>query len=115
VIVNRYIFTSLIPTLYVAHFHLVMGISALIWFWFAVVLFIWFPEKLFFGKNENKNNVPYVHFWITAGFVAYGVFFLQSLCGMAGFLDVIIKNTALPLCLIDLTDVQVLITDVRYL
>ena len=63
----------------VAHFHLVMGISALYGLFAGV--YHWFP-KMFQGRMMNKN-LGYVHFWITA-ICAYGVFFPMHFVGMAG-------------------------------
>ncbi|WP_047418936.1 cbb3-type cytochrome c oxidase subunit I [Cellulophaga sp. Hel_I_12] len=88
----------------VAHFHLVMGISALYGLFAGV--YHWFP-KLFFGRMMNKN-LGYVHFWITA-ICAYGVFFPMHFVGMAGVPRRYYQNTAFPM-FDDLTDVQVLIT-----
>ena len=53
----------------VAHFHLVMGISALYGFFAGV--YHWFPKM--FGRMMNKN-LGYIHFWVTA-ICAYGVFY----------------------------------------
>ena len=53
----------------VAHFHLVMGISALYGLFAGV--YHWYPRM--FGRMMNKT-LGYVHFWITA-ISAYGVFF----------------------------------------
>jgi cytochrome c oxidase subunit 1 len=88
----------------VAHFHLVMGISALYGFFAGV--YHWFP-KMFQGRMMNKN-LGYVHFWITA-VCAYGVFFPMHFVGMAGVPRRYYQNTAFPM-FDDLTDVQILIT-----
>ncbi len=88
----------------VAHFHLVMGISALYGLFAGV--YHWFP-KLFHGRMMNKN-LGYVHFWITA-VCAYGVFFPMHFVGMAGVPRRYYQNTAFPM-FDELTDVQVLIT-----
>ena len=62
----------------VAHFHLVMGISALYGLFAGV--YHWFPKM--FKRMMNKN-LGYVHFWVTA-VCAYGVFFPMHFIGMAG-------------------------------
>ncbi len=62
----------------VAHFHLVMGISALYGLFAGV--YHWFPKM--FGRMMNKN-MGYVHFWVTA-VCAYGVFFPMHFIGLAG-------------------------------
>ncbi|ETN94394.1 cytochrome c oxidase subunit 1 [Zhouia amylolytica] len=87
----------------VAHFHLVMGISA-IYGLFAGV-YHWFPKM--FGKMMNKN-LGYVHFWLTA-IAAYGVFFPMHFVGMAGLPRRYYQNTAFPM-FDDLTDIQVVMT-----
>ncbi|PCJ97936.1 MAG: cytochrome c oxidase subunit I [Flavobacteriaceae bacterium] len=88
----------------VAHFHLVMGISAL--YGLLAGIYHWFP-KMFEGKMMNKN-LGYVHFWITA-VCAYGVFFPMHFVGMAGVPRRYYENTAFPL-FDELTDVNILIT-----
>jgi cytochrome c oxidase subunit 1 len=50
----------------VAHFHLVMGISAL--YGMFAGIYHWFPRM--FGRMLNKN-LGYIHFWVTA-ICAYG-------------------------------------------
>ena len=87
----------------VAHFHLVMGISALYGLFAGV--YHWFPKM--FGKMMNKN-LGYVHFWITA-VCSYGVFFPMHFVGMAGVPRRYYENTAFPM-FDDLTDIQVLMT-----
>lgn len=87
----------------VAHFHLVMGISALYGLFAGV--YHWFPKM--FGKMMNKN-LGYIHFWITA-VGAYGVFFPMHFIGMAGLPRRYYTNTAFPY-FDDLADVNVLIT-----
>jgi cytochrome c oxidase subunit 1 len=87
----------------VAHFHLVMGISALYGFFAGV--YHWFPKL--FGRMMNKNQ-GYVHFWVTA-VCAYGVFFPMHFIGMAGLPRRYYTNTAFPL-FDELADVNVLIT-----
>jgi cytochrome c oxidase subunit I len=87
----------------IAHFHLVMGISA-IYGMFAGV-YHWFPKM--FGRMLNKN-LGYIHFWVTA-VCAYGVFFPMHFIGMAGLPRRYYSNTAFPL-FDDLANVNVLIT-----
>lgn len=88
----------------VAHFHLVMGISALYGLFAGV--YHWFP-KMFQGRMMNKN-LGYVHFWVTA-IGAYGIFFPMHFIGMAGLPRRYYTNTAFPY-FDDLTDVNVAIT-----
>ena len=87
----------------VAHFHLVMGISALYGLFPGV--YHWFPKM--FGRMMNKN-LGYVHFWVTA-VCAYGVFFPMHFIGMAGLPRRYYTNTAFPY-FDDLADINVLIT-----
>ena len=87
----------------IAHFHLVMGISAL--YGLFAGIYHWFPKM--FGKMLNKN-LGYIHFWVTV-VCAYGVFFPMHFVGMAGVPRRYYENTAFPM-FDDLTDVQVLIT-----
>jgi cytochrome c oxidase subunit 1 len=62
----------------VAHFHVVMGLSAVFGMFGGV--YHWFPKM--FGKMMN-TRLGYVHFWIT--FIgAYGVFFPMHFVGLAG-------------------------------
>jgi len=88
----------------VAHFHLVMGISALYGLFAGV--YHWFP-KMFEGKMMNKN-LGYVHFWVTA-IGAYGVFFPMHFIGMAGLPRRYYTNTAFPY-FDDLADINVVIS-----
>ncbi|WP_281846143.1 cytochrome c oxidase subunit I [Olleya namhaensis] len=87
----------------IAHFHLVMGISALYGFFAGV--YHWFPK--IFGRMLNKN-LGYVHFWVTA-VCAYGVFFPMHFIGMAGLPRRYYTNTNFPL-FDDLASVNVVIT-----
>ena len=87
----------------VAHFHLVMGISALYGFFAGV--YHWFPRM--FGRMMNKN-LGYLHFWVTA-ICAYGVFYPMHFIGMAGLPRRYYTNTNFPL-FDDLANVNVLIT-----
>ena len=87
----------------VAHFHLVMGISAL--YGMFAGIYHWYPKM--FGRMLNKN-LGYVHFWVTA-ICAYGVFFPMHFIGMAGLPRRYYTNTNFPL-FDDLQDVNVIIT-----
>ncbi len=87
----------------VAHFHLVMGISALYGLFAGV--YHWFPKM--YGKMMNKN-LGYVHFWVTA-VGAYGVFFPMHFIGMAGLPRRYYTNSNFPY-FDDLADTNVLIT-----
>ena len=87
----------------IAHFHLVMGISAL--YGMFAGIYHWFPKM--FGRMLNKN-LGYIHFWVTA-VCAYGVFFPMHFIGMAGLPRRYYTNTAFPL-FDDLQNVNVVIT-----
>ncbi|MBB1193599.1 cytochrome c oxidase subunit I [Flavobacterium sp. SOK18b] len=87
----------------VAHFHLVMGISAL--YGMFAGIYHWFPRM--FGRMLNKN-LGYIHFWVTA-ICAYGVFFPMHFIGLAGLPRRYYTNTNFPL-FDDLQNVNVLIT-----
>tara|TARA_R110000787_G_scaffold43892_2_gene107440 strand:- start:384 stop:2195 length:1812 start_codon:yes stop_codon:yes gene_type:complete len=88
----------------VAHFHLVMGISALYGLFAGV--YHWFP-KMFEGKMLNKK-LGYIHFWITA-IGAYGVFFPMHFIGMAGLPRRYYTNSNFPY-FDDLLNINVVIT-----
>ena len=75
----------------VAHFHLVMGISAL--FGMFAGVYHWFPKM--YGKMMSKD-LGYLHFWITA-ISAYGVFFPMHFIGLAGLPRRYYSNTAFPM------------------
>ena len=75
----------------VAHFHLVMGISAL--FGMFAGVYHWFPKM--YGRMMNKD-MGYLHFWITA-ISAYGVFFPMHFTGLAGLPRRYYSNTAFPM------------------
>jgi len=62
----------------VAHFHIVMGMSAV--FGMFAGVYHWFPKM--FGRMMNLR-LGYVHFWITI-VGAYGVFFPMHFVGIAG-------------------------------
>lgn len=87
----------------VAHFHLVMGISALYGLFAGV--YHWFPKM--FGKMMNKN-LGYVHFWVTV-IGSYGIFFPMHFIGMAGLPRRYYTNTAFPY-FDDLANINVVIT-----
>ena len=87
----------------VAHFHLVMGISALYGLFAGV--YHWFP--MLFNRMLNKN-LGYIHFWVTA-ICAYGVFFPMHFIGMAGLPRRYYTNTAFPY-FDDLANINVVIT-----
>jgi cytochrome c oxidase subunit 1 len=87
----------------VAHFHLVMGISAL--YGMFAGIYHWFPKL--YGRMLNKN-LGYIHFWVTA-ICAYGVFFPMHFIGMAGLPRRYYTNTNFPL-FDDLQNVNVVIT-----
>lgn len=62
----------------VAHFHIVMGLSAI--FGMFAGVYHWFPKM--FLRMMNKK-LGYLHFWVT--FIgAYGVFFPMHFLGMSG-------------------------------
>lgn len=87
----------------VAHFHIVMGLSAVLAMFAGV--YHWFPKL--FGKMMNKN-LGYVHFWLT--FIsAYGVFFPQHFQGLAGVPRRYYSYTEFPI-FSDFADLSVLIT-----
>jgi len=87
----------------IAHFHLVMGISAL--YGMFAGIYHWYPKM--FGRMMNKN-LGYIHFWITA-VCAYGVFFPMHFIGMAGLPRRYYSNSSFPL-FDDLTNTNVVIT-----
>ncbi|RYZ45568.1 MAG: cytochrome c oxidase subunit I, partial [Sphingobacteriales bacterium] len=87
----------------IAHFHLVMGISAL--YGMFAGIYHWYPKM--FGRMLNKN-MGYVHFWVTT-VCAYGVFFPMHFIGLAGLPRRYYTNTNFPL-FDDLQNVNVLIT-----
>ncbi len=87
----------------VAHFHLVMGISAL--YGMFAGIYHWFPKM--FGRMMNKN-LGYIHFWVTA-VCAYGVFLPMHFIGMAGLPRRYYTNSAFPM-FDDMVDVNIIIT-----
>lgn len=62
----------------VAHFHVVMGLSAV--FGMFAGVYHWFPKM--YGRMMN-NRLGYVHFWLTL-ISGYGVFFPMHFVGIAG-------------------------------
>jgi cytochrome c oxidase subunit 1 len=62
----------------VAHFHIVMGLSAI--FGMFAGVYHWFPKM--FGNMMN-TKLGYAHFWLTI-IGGYGVFFPMHFVGMAG-------------------------------
>jgi cytochrome c oxidase subunit 1 len=62
----------------VAHFHIVMGASAI--FGMFAGVYHWFPKM--FGRMMN-NKMGYAHFWLSIVAV-YGVFFPMHFLGLAG-------------------------------
>ena len=62
----------------VAHFHIVMGMSAVFGMFGGV--YHWFPKM--YGKMMN-TRLGYAHFWITI-VGAYGIFFPMHIVGIAG-------------------------------
>jgi len=87
----------------VAHFHLVMGVTAV--YGFLAGVYHWFPKM--FGKMMSKK-LGYLHFWITA-VGAYGVFYPMHFTGLAGLPRRYYNNTSFPI-FDDLTDINVIIT-----
>ncbi len=87
----------------VAHFHLVMGISALLGMFAGV--YHWFPKM--YGRMMNKK-LGYIHFWLTIT-AAYGVFFPMHFTGLAGLPRRYFNNTAFPL-FDDLLPINIVIT-----
>ena len=75
----------------VAHFHIVMGASAI--FGMFAGVYHWFPRM--YGKLLNKN-LGYAHFWLTIVSM-YGVFFPMHFLGLAGIPRRYYENTNFPL------------------
>jgi len=75
----------------VAHFHLVMGVSAILGMFSGI--YHWFPKM--YGRVMNKD-LGYLHFWLTI-VAAYGVFFPMHFLGLAGLPRRYYTNTAFPL------------------
>ncbi len=87
----------------VAHFHIVMGLSAI--FGMFAGVYHWFPKM--YGRMMNKS-MGYAHFWLTF-ITAYGVFFPMHFLGMAGLPRRYYSNTAFPM-FDNLADINILIT-----
>ncbi|MCX8081233.1 MAG: cbb3-type cytochrome c oxidase subunit I [Bacteroidia bacterium] len=87
----------------VAHFHIVMGLSAV--FGMFAGVYHWFP-KLFLRMMNKK--LGYLHFWLTF-LAAYGVFFPMHFLGTAGVPRRYYTNSAFPM-FDDLADINVIIT-----
>lgn len=86
-----------------AHFHIVMGVSAILGMLAGV--YHWFPKM--FLRHMNKN-LGYLHFWLT--FIsAYGVFFPMHFIGLAGVPRRYYHNMEFPM-FDHLQDINVLIT-----
>ena len=88
----------------IAHFHLVMGISAV--YGLLAGIYHWFPV-MYEGKLMNKK-LGYWHFWITA-VCSYGIFFPMHFVGLAGLPRRYYSNTEFPY-FDDLADMNVMIT-----
>lgn len=87
----------------VAHFHIVMGVSAILGMLAGV--YHWFPKM--FLRHMNKK-LGYIHFWLT--FIsAYGVFFPMHFLGLAGVPRRYYSNSAFPM-FDNLVDINVLVT-----
>jgi len=87
----------------VAHFHIVMGASAIFGMFCGV--YHWFPRL--FGRMMN-NRLGYFHFWVT--FISvFGVFFPMHFLGMAGVPRRYYSNEAIDL-FAGMNDINVLIT-----
>lgn len=87
----------------VAHFHIVMGVSAVLGMFAGV--YHWFPKM--FLRHMNKK-LGYLHFWIT--FIsAYGVFFPQHFLGLAGVPRRYYTNSAFPM-FDHLVDINILVS-----
>ncbi|WP_299682496.1 cbb3-type cytochrome c oxidase subunit I [uncultured Tenacibaculum sp.] len=87
----------------VAHFHLVMGVSAL--FGMFAGVYHWYPKM--YGRMMNKV-MGYWHFWLTI-ISAYGVFFPMHFIGLAGLPRRYYTNTNFPM-FDDLADINVFMT-----
>jgi cytochrome c oxidase subunit 1 len=87
----------------VAHFHIVMGVSAILGMCAGV--YHWYPKM--FLRHMNKK-LGYIHFWGT--FIsAYGVFFPMHFLGLAGVPRRYYSNSAFPM-FDNLVDINVFIT-----
>ena len=87
----------------VAHFHIVMGLSAI--FGMFAGVYHWFPKM--YRRMMNKT-MGYWHFWLT--FVsAYGVFFPMHFTGLAGLPRRYYSNAEFPI-FDELQDINVIIS-----
>ena len=87
----------------VAHFHIVMGLSAVLAMFAGV--YHWFPKM--YGRMMNQR-LGFWHFWLT--FVCgYGVFFPMHFTGLAGIPRRYYANSEFPL-FADFADLSILIT-----
>lgn len=87
----------------VAHFHIVMGLSAVLAMFAGV--YHWFPKM--YGRMMNLK-LGYAHFWLT--FISgYGVFFPMHFTGLAGVPRRYYSNSEFPL-FDAFTDINILIT-----
>ncbi|MDG1710279.1 MAG: cbb3-type cytochrome c oxidase subunit I [Schleiferiaceae bacterium] len=87
----------------VAHFHIVMGLSAI--FGMFAGVYHWFPKM--YRRMMNKT-MGYFHFWLT--FIsAYGVFFPMHFTGLAGLPRRYYSNAEFPM-FDELQDINVIIT-----
>jgi len=87
----------------VAHFHIVMGASAI--FGMFAGVYHWFPRM--YGRMMNKQ-LGFVHFWATIVSV-YGVFFPMHFLGLAGVPRRYYANTEFPL-FDSLQDINVMVS-----
>lgn len=87
----------------VAHFHIVMGLSAI--FGMFAGVYHWFP-KLFLRMMNKK--LGYLHFWLTL-IGAYGVFFPMHFLGMSGVPRRYYTNSNFPM-FDNLIDINELVT-----
>tara|TARA_B100000579_G_scaffold286731_1_gene237689 strand:- start:8793 stop:10550 length:1758 start_codon:yes stop_codon:yes gene_type:complete len=85
----------------VAHFHIVMGLSAI--FGMLAGVYHWFPRM--YGRLMNLK-LGYVHFWGTF-ICAYGTFFPMHFLGMAGLPRRYYSNSAFPMFdnLVDINEI----------
>lgn len=87
----------------VAHFHIVMGLSAVLAMFAGV--YHWFPKM--YGRMLNMK-LGHVHFWLT--FISgYGVFFPQHFMGLAGVPRRYYTNSEFPMFDVFM-DLNVLVT-----
>ena len=87
----------------VAHFHIVMGLSAI--FGMFAGVYHWYPRM--YGRMMNKR-MGYLHFWVT--FIsAYGVFFPMHFLGLAGLPRRYFSNAEFPM-FDELQDINLIMT-----